>query len=142
MKTLIILKPDCLERRIQFKVMEEICKDFIVDISRTVISTREQVEEHYAEHKEKPFFKELVDFMSDKKVWVLVCQHKEMPEDSVALMRKLVGPTDGSDKKSIRGKFKLRNSPMMKNIIHASDSNESVEREIKIWIKQEDYKNV
>jgi len=134
METLIILKPDCLERKMQYKVLEVISKHFSIISSKSVVATREIVEEHYAEHKGKPFFEELVDFMSGNKVYVCLCQHLEEPENSVTKMRELVGPTDCSDSSSIRGKFKLRGAPKMKNLIHASDSAEAVLREKNIWL--------
>lgn len=134
MKTFIILKPDCLHRNLQFKLMGEIGLLFKIETAKMVITNRELIEKHYEEHKDKPFFNELVNFMAGKKVYIAICESKIDPDKTVELMRELVGPTDGSNSASLRGKYRDKNKPKMFNLIHSSDSNQAAERETKLWM--------
>lgn len=93
-----------------------------------------QVEEdtlarHYAEHVEKPFYPELVAFMSRSPAFVAVL---EGPQDTYAIVRTLMGPTNPVDAPpgTIRGDF---GTILTENLVHGSDSPESAEREIAIF---------
>lgn len=90
-------------------------------------------EQHYGEHKEKPFFGELVDFITSGPVFAMVWEG----ENVIATARQMMGSTNPIDAQpgTIRGDFGLT---VGKNVIHGSDSPESAEREIKLFFKEEE----
>ena len=93
-------------------------------------STRPLAEEHYAEHADKPFFGELVTFLTRSPVFAMVV---EGPADNTfSLVRKLVGATkvDDAEPGTIRGDFATITT---ENLVHASDGHESAAREIALW---------
>jgi nucleoside-diphosphate kinase len=85
-------------------------------------------EEHYAEHREKPFFGELVEFITSAPTWALVVEG----EGAIATLRKTIGATNPADAEpgTLRGDFA---TSMPNNLVHGSDSPESAQREIKLW---------
>jgi nucleoside-diphosphate kinase len=94
---------------------------------------RDLAEEHYDEHREKPFFGELVEFLTRSPVFAMVV---EGPADNTfSLLRKMVGATkvDDAEPGTIRGDFAAVTT---ENLVHASDSHESVAREIKLWFPE------
>jgi nucleoside-diphosphate kinase len=95
--------------------------------------TAETAQNHYAEHKERPFFAELVDFITSGPVFAMVWQG----EGVIATARNMMGKTNPSEAVpgTIRGDFGVI---VRKNIIHGSDSPESAEREIAIFFKEEE----
>lgn len=127
-----MLKPGVINRRLVGEVIERLEKKGlkIVGLKMLVVS-REIAEEHYAEHKGKPFYTELVDYITSGPVIALVLQ----ADDCVTLVRKLCGSTKPSEAQpgTIRGDYC---SHTAHNIIHASDSDESAEREIALWFKE------
>ena len=128
-RTLILVKPDGVRRRLVGEVISRIERKGLT-ISRLELRTiaRETAEEHYAEHTERPFFGELVDFITGGP---LVAMIVEGP-DAVPAMRGLMGATNPVEATpgSIRGDFA---TVIGENIVHGSDSPESGEREIKIF---------
>lgn len=95
--------------------------------------TKEVAETHYGEHKEKPFFGELVDFITSGPVFAMVWQGEQV----VDVTRQIIGKTNPKEALpgTIRGDYGLT---VGKNIIHGSDSPESAEREINLFFKQEE----
>ena len=89
--------------------------------------------EHYAEHTEKPFFGELVAFITSGTTWALVVEG----EGAIATMRKTIGATNPADADpgTIRGDLA---TSMPNNLIHGSDSPESAQREISLWFSQDE----
>lgn len=94
---------------------------------------KEVAETHYGEHKEKPFFGELVDFITSGPVFAMVWQGEQV----VDVTRQIIGKTNPKEALpgTIRGDYGLT---VGKNIIHGSDSPESAEREINLFFKQEE----
>src|SRR3954464_7200424 len=99
-----------------------------VQEARLLPVDRALAEEHYAEHREKPFFGELVDFITSGPTLALVLEG----EGAIATARKTIGATNPADADpgSIRGALALA---MPDNLVHGSDSPESAEREIALW---------
>lgn len=97
---------------------------------------KEVAETHYGEHKEKPFFGELVDFITSGPVFAMVWQGEQV----VDVTRQMIGKTNPKEALpgTIRGDYGLT---VGKNIIHGSDSPESAEREINLFFKQEELTN-
>lgn len=128
-RTLVLLKPDAVARRLIGKIMarfEE--KGLWVVGMKHMTMTQAIADRHYAEHAGKPFFKDLCKFMTSSP---LVAIALEGPE-AISLVRKLVGATKVQEAApgTIRGDFALSTQ---QNLIHASDSSESAQRELAIW---------
>ena len=133
-KTLIILKPDCVQRGLCGTVLNRFEKRglSIVAVKMTVLS-QNILNEHYAHIKDKPFFPGLAQFMSCAPVLIAIIEGK----DAVELVRKMCGTTNArnAENGTIRGDLALSTQY---NIIHASDSKETAEKEIKRFFKSEE----
>ena len=130
-KSFIMIKPDGVERGLMGEIIGKIeRKGFKITKARLITHDISTVEDHYAEHKEKPFFRELVDFITEGKVMAMEVEG----EDVIKVMRLMVGDKDPkvAIPGSIRGDFAHSTT---KNIIHASDSVESARRELEIWFR-------
>jgi len=132
-----MLKPGVVNRRLVGEVIGRLeRKGFKLVGLKMVQPTAEIAGAHYAEHKEKPFFGELVDYLTSGPVVAMVVE----ADNCVQLVRKVVGSTKPEDAApgTIRGDYCLHTA---KNIIHASDSDESAEREIKLWFNENEIFN-
>ena len=128
-RTLILIKPDAVRRRLAGEILARIeARGFVVRAGKLVIADRTLGERHYAEHREKPFFGELVEFITSGPTWALVVEG----EGAVATLRATIGATDPASAApgTIRGDLA---SSMPDNLVHGSDSPESAEREIALW---------
>ncbi len=133
-RTFIILKPDCVQRGLSGEVIKRFeSKGLKIVGLKMVLVTSEKAAYHYAEHKEKPFFKELVDFITSSPVIVMVLEG----DDAIKMARKLSGATKAIDAEpgTIRGDFVLHTG---QNIVHTSDSPESAKREIDNFFKSDE----
>ena len=125
----VMLKPGVINRRLVGEIISRLEKKGFKIIGMKMFHPDEKLAgEHYAEHKEKPFFGELVEYLASGPVVAMVLK----ADDCVSLVRKFVGPTKPEDAVpgTIRGDYCMHTA---RNIIHASDSDESAEREIKLW---------
>ncbi|ANZ18709.1 nucleoside-diphosphate kinase [Streptomyces noursei] len=129
-RTLVLLKPDAVKRGLVGEIIRRIERKANWTITALELRTLDRgvLEQHYAEHVGKPFYEPLVDFMSSGPVVSLVVEGERVIEG----VRALAGPTDpiAAPSGSIRGDF---GTITRENLIHASDSEESAEREIKIF---------
>ncbi|WEB42599.1 nucleoside-diphosphate kinase [Streptomyces yunnanensis] len=129
-RTLVLLKPDAVKRGLIGEIVRRIERKANWTITALELRTLDRgvLEQHYAEHVGKPFYEPLVDFMSSGPVVSLVVEGERVIEG----VRALAGPTDpiAAPSGSIRGDF---GTITRENLIHASDSEESAEREIKIF---------
>jgi nucleoside-diphosphate kinase len=128
-RTLILIKPDAVRRRLGGEILGRIeARGFEIREGKLVTASRELGEEHYGEHREKPFFGELVEFITSGPTWALVVEG----EGAIATMRATIGATDPANAApgTIRGDLA---SSMPDNLVHGSDSTESAEREIALW---------
>lgn len=131
-KTLILIKPDGVERKLIGKIVDRIeMKGFQIEELKMMTLSDEVAEIHYAEHREKPFFSSLVEFMTCGPIVAMVVSG----EGAVKGMRNLMGATNPLESApgSIRGDFGLEVS---KNLIHGSDSLESAEREMRLFFPE------
>ena len=128
-RTLILVKPDGVKRGLIGEVVSRIERKGLA-ISRLELKTisRQTAEEHYGEHRERPFFGELVDFITSGPLVAMVVEGP----DAVKSMRSLMGATNPVEATpgSIRGDFA---TVIGENIVHGSDSPENGEREISIF---------
>jgi nucleoside-diphosphate kinase len=133
-RTLILIKPDAVERRLAGEILGRIeRRGFDVRAAKLVRVSRDLGERHYAEHREKPFFGELVEFITSAATWALVVEG----EGAIATLRKTIGATNPADAEpgSIRGDLAIA---MPDNLVHGSDSPESAEREIALWFTDDE----
>jgi len=133
-RTLLLVKPDGVERGLIGEVISRMeRKGFKIVALKMLKMTREQAEEFYSVHRDKPFYHELVDFITSGPIVAMILEG----ENAVETVRIMIGPTDGrkAPPGTIRGDYSL---DIMKNIVHASDSKESYEREHKIIFKPEE----
>jgi nucleoside-diphosphate kinase len=125
-KTLILLKPDCLQNRVAGQVIsrfEE--KGYAISATRMIQLDDALLREHYAHVADLPFFPEIAQFMSSRPVLAMILEG----ENVVQSVRDLLGPTDSTaaPKGTIRGDL---GTDRMRNVVHASDSPENAQIEI------------
>jgi nucleoside-diphosphate kinase len=128
-RTLILIKPDGVRRGLIGEVIARIeRKGLTIDRLELRTLARETAEEHYGEHRDRPFFGELVDFITGGPLVAMVVSG----DSAIKAMRQLAGATNPleADPGSIRGEFA---TAIGENIIHGSDSPESADREIKLF---------
>lgn len=127
--TLLIIKPDAVSRGLVGEILARIeRKGLRITAMRMMVIDRELAEHHYAEHSEKPFFDELVGFITSGPVIVA----KVSGRDAVVVLRALMGATDPARaaQGTIRGDYGLE---ITQNLIHGSDSEESAARELALF---------
>lgn len=132
MRTLIIIKPDAVKRGLVGKILSRFEERGIAIKGLKMINvSKADAEKLYEVHKGKPFYNDLIAYITSSKVVVGVLEANEI----VKIVRKMIGSTNPSESEpgTIRGDFGLEIS---KNIIHASDSIESANREIPIFFKE------
>jgi nucleoside-diphosphate kinase len=128
-RTLILVKPDGVRRRLIGEVISRIeAKGFEVRELRMQTIDESFAKKHYAEHVDKPFFSELVSFITSGPLVAMVVEGV----DAIAGMRQIMGATNPADAEpgSIRGDFAIF---ITENIVHGSDSPESAEREVNLF---------
>ena len=133
-RTLVLLKPDCVQRRLVGRILTRFEDKGLKIIGMKFIKiTEELASKHYAEHVGKPFYSKLVDFITAAPV-IVACL--EAPR-CIEITRNLLGKTYGFDAEpgTVRGDFSMSRSY---NLVHASDSAESAQREIALYFKEEE----
>ena len=128
-RTLILVKPDAFARGLSGEILARFERKGLKPVAAQVLTaSREIGETHYAEHAERPFFGELVDFITSAPLLALVLEG----EEAIKAARQLIGATNPLEAAtgSIRGDFA---TAVGQNMVHGSDSEESAEREIGIW---------
>jgi len=132
-RTLVICKPDAVERGLAGEIVSRLERKGLRLVAASLRVIDEQTaERHYAEHRGKPFYGELVAFITRSPSLVLVV---EGPPETWRIVRSLMGPTDPADAPpgTIRGDF---GTVLTENLVHGSDSAESAAREIEIFFPQ------
>jgi nucleoside-diphosphate kinase len=128
-RTLIIFKPDCVHRRLVGTILARFeAKGLRIAALKLMAVSRGLAEHHYGEHKGKPFFEGLIEFITSAPVIVGVLEGNE----AVAVVRGMLGATNGAVAApgTVRGDFSISKQ---NNLIHGSDSPESSQREIALW---------
>lgn len=133
MKTFFIIKPDGVANNIIGTCLKEAEQAGlkVTDLKMTH-ATESQLENHYSHIKDKPFFKNVVSYMTEGPIVVGVLEG----HDAVTKWRDILGATDPKQAipNSLRGRFGANANGDIKNVAHGSDSEENAEREIKIWM--------
>jgi nucleoside-diphosphate kinase len=128
-RTLVLIKPDAVERRLAGRILDRFeQRGLTIRGAKLLQVRRDLAEKHYAEHREKPFFGELVDFITSSPTLAVVLEG----ESAISVVRTTMGATNPTNAApgTIRGDFALA---MPDNLVHGSDSAESSEREIALW---------
>jgi nucleoside-diphosphate kinase len=128
-RTLVLVKPDAMRRALAGEIVARLERRSLeLREARLVTVDRTLAEEHYAEHAEKPFFGELVEFITSGPTLALVLEG----EGAIKVVRTTMGATNPAEAApgTIRGDLALS---MPDNLVHGSDSSESAEREIALW---------
>src|SRR5438445_5317810 len=136
-KTLILLKPDCVQRRLMGNIIQRFeQKGLRLAALKLVHASRELAEKHYAVHKGKPFYESLLQFLTAGPTVAMVWEGRE----AVNVARSLIGPTDGTKAApgTIRGDFAIS---VQNNLVHGSDSEENAAAEIALWFKPDEMVN-
>ncbi len=125
-RTFIMVKPDAVARGLTGEIISRIERRGLkITALRMATMAREVAEEHYGEHRERPFFGELVDFITSGPVVMMTVEG----DGAIAVMRTMMGATNPKDAApgTIRGDFAL---DVGENVVHGSDGPESAEREL------------
>lgn len=141
-KTLVLIKPDAMVKRLAGTVITDLYNLNLKMIGLKLVNVQKELaEQHYSEHKDKPFFKKLVSHITGKlhnNENVIAIAYKG--KDAVQKIRDAAGKThpEEADSTTIRGKYGRWHSKTdcFENVIHASDSPENGEKEIKLWFDE------
>jgi nucleoside-diphosphate kinase len=128
-RTLVLIKPDAVERGLAGEILRRFeARGLAIRAGRLLTPDRGLAEQHYAEHVEKPFFGELVEFITSSPTLALVLEG----EGAIKVVRTTMGATNPVEAApgTVRGDLALA---MPDNLVHGSDSPESAEREIGLW---------
>jgi nucleoside-diphosphate kinase len=132
-RTLVLIKPDAVSRGLAGEILGRFERRGLeLRAARLLTVDRKLAEEHYAEHADKPFFGELVDFITSAPTLALALEG----ESAISVVRTTMGSTNPAQAPpgSIRGDLALA---MPDNLVHGSDSTESARRELVLWFSDE-----
>jgi nucleoside-diphosphate kinase len=133
-RTLVLIKPDAIGRGLAGEVLGRFeRRGLTIRAAKLVLVDRELAQQHYEEHAEKPFFGELVEFITSAPTLALVIEG----ESAISVVRTTMGATNPADAApgTIRGDLALA---MPDNLVHGSDSPESAQREIALWFADQE----
>lgn len=133
-KTFVCIKPDGVQRALIGEIIKRFeNRGMVLVAAKLIVVQKELAEKHYAEHAGKPFYNGLINYITSGPVFAMVWEG----DDVIKAVRQTVGATRPTEAApgTIRHDFGLK---MDRNLIHASDSPESAEREINIWFKPEE----
>jgi len=133
-RTLVLLKPDAVQRRLVGRIISRLEEKGLRIVAMKMLRvSRELAEKHYAEHREKPFYPELVSFITSAPVVAMVVEGPK----AVETVRRMMGKTNPLEAEpgSIRGDFGLS---VTMNLIHGSDSQASAAREIALFFREDE----
>ena len=131
MKTFFMIKPDGVKRNLIGEVVSRVEKEgFVITKMKMMGISDDLAKKHYAEHSEKPFFNDLVDFITSGPVVAMEVDG----EDAVSEIRRIMGATNPSDAEpgTIRADLATK---LEENVVHGSDSEESAERELSLFFE-------
>ena len=132
-RTLVLIKPDAVKRGLAGEILRRFeARGLAMRAGKLLTVDRDLAERHYAEHREKPFFAELVEFITSASTLALVLEG----EGAIAVVRTTMGATNPAQAApgTIRGDLALS---MPDNLVHGSDAPETAEREIALWFGDE-----
>lgn len=134
-RTFTMLKPDAVKRRLTGEILTRFEKRGLkVIAAKTLMISEDLAKTHYGEHSDKPFFNDLISYITSGPVFAMVLEG----DDVISLVRKMVGATNPkeADIGTIRGDYGIDTG---RNIVHASDSEESAKREIDLFFDESEF---
>ncbi|MGB0088339.1 MAG: nucleoside-diphosphate kinase [Planifilum fulgidum] len=133
-RTFLMVKPDGVQRGLIGEIVSRFeKKGFKLVAAKLMTVSRELAEVHYAEHREKPFFEELVGFITSGPVFAMIWEG----ENVISVARQMMGKTNPADAApgTIRGDYGIS---VQNNLVHGSDSPENAALEIGLWFKPDE----
>ena len=133
-RTFLMIKPDAVQRNLVGEIISRVERKGLKLVAGKLMSVPKSLaEEHYGEHKDKPFYNSLIDFITSAPVFAMVVE----AEDAVSISRHIIGTTNPAEAApgTIRGDLGLT---VGRNIIHGSDSVESAKKEINLWFNEDE----
>ena len=134
-RTFTMLKPDAVKRRLTGEILARFEKRGLkIVAAKTLMISDDLAKTHYGEHSEKPFFGDLISYITSGPVFAMVLEG----DDVISMVRKMVGATNPKEAAvgTIRGDYAIDTG---RNIVHASDSEESAEREINLFFDESEF---
>lgn len=131
-RTLVLIKPDGMEKKLMGEIISIYEKKGLnISALKIVKPSTEIAKNHYVEHKDKPFFEDVVKYITRGKVCAILIEG----ENAISMVRKINGATNPleSDMGTIRGRYAISKT---ENVVHSSDCIDGAEREIKIWFPE------
>jgi len=131
-RTLVLIKPDGVKRELIGKIINQYEEKSLEIVELKMITASiDNAKKHYSEHSGKDFFDKLINYITDGKICAMIL----VGNNAVEVVRKINGDKNPikADLGSIRGKFAIGET---QNLVHASDSADSAEREISIWFPE------
>ncbi len=131
-RTLVLIKPDATKRGICGKIISRFeDKGLKIVAMKLIKPPKTLIEKHYSDHKNKEFYKNLVNYMSDQPTFAMILEGRSAIEST----RKLCGATDplNAAAGTIRGDWALKITEVIPNLVHASDSRKSADKEISLF---------
>lgn len=131
-RTLVLIKPDAMERKLMGEIISIYEKKGLhISALKIIKPSIEIAKNHYMEHKDKTFFKKLVNYITRSEVCALIIE----ADNAVSMVRRINGATNPLEAEAgtIRGRYAIS---MSENAVHSSDSVQGAEREIKIWFPE------
>lgn len=132
-QSLVLIKPDAIERNLIGKIIDKYeSNDLTIKDIKKVKVSRDLAEKHYAEHSKKPFFEELITYITRCEIVAMIIEGP----NAVDRVRQINGSTNPTEAKegTIRAMYALSKG---ENSVHASDSVDNAQREIDLWFKNE-----
>jgi len=132
-RTFVMLKPDAVKRRLVGEIIKRIeAKNLNIVALKMIHIDRKLAETHYSEHRDKPFFKDLVDFITSGPAVAMIVEGP----NAISVIRAMMGATNpfNAAPGTIRGDFGL---DLTQNLIHGSDSPQSAARELALFFPEE-----
>ena len=133
-RTLVLVKPDGVERGLVGEIISRFEKRTLKIVAMKMVTADEALaKRHYDVHREKPFFGELVEFITSGPAVAMVLEG----ENAIEIVRSMIGALQPAEAQAgtIRGDFTLE---VQRNLVHGSDSGETAEREIPIWFEADE----
>ncbi len=133
-RTLVLLKPDTINRRLSGEIIARFEKKGLRIIGLKMLwVSREIAEKHYEVHRGKPFYESLINYITSAPLIAMVLEGSNV----IFVVRKMMGSTNGQEAEqgTIRGDYSMS---VQNNLVHGSDSKESADREIKIFFRDEE----
>lgn len=131
-RTFVMIKPDAVQRKLIGEIVHRIERKGLKLVGAKLMTVSQSLAEtHYGEHKERPFYNDLISFITSAPVFAMVVEG----EDAVNVSRHIIGATNPTEASvgTIRGDLGLT---VGRNVVHGSDSVESSEREIALWFDE------